>query len=83
MLQSERIQIQFKKCAKMLTPDTERIDLSQEAVVMAQMRAAQEAQRKAREEAYQKAASQQKENYNFATGQVNSAAEDALREAYG
>lgn len=49
---------------------------------MAFIREQQEAERRAREEAYNKAAAQQKENYNYATGQLNGASDQALREAY-
>lgn len=47
-----------------------------------QLRAAQEAQRKAREEAYQRGVAQQKENYAFGQGQLNSATDSALQQAY-
>lgn len=46
------------------------------------IREQEEAQRKAREEAYNTAAAQQKSNYDYASGNVNSATNDALREAY-
>lgn len=46
------------------------------------MQAAQEAQRRAREEAYQKAAAAQKSAYDNNVSQLNSATNDALREAY-
>lgn len=47
-----------------------------------QMRAAQEAQRKAREEAYQRSAAQQKTDYEYGQGQLNSATDSALQQAY-
>lgn len=47
-----------------------------------QMRAAQEAQRKAREEAYQRSAAQQKTDYEYGQGQLNSAVDSALQQAY-
>ncbi len=47
-----------------------------------QMRAAQEAQRKAREEAYQRSAAQQKTNYEYGQGELNSATDNALQQAY-
>lgn len=47
-----------------------------------QMRAAQEAQRRAREEAYQRSAAQQKTNYEYGQGQLNSATDNALQQAY-
>lgn len=47
-----------------------------------QMKAAQEAQRKAREEAYNRSAAQQKTDYEFGQGQLNSATDSALQQAY-
>lgn len=47
-----------------------------------QLRAAQEAQRKAREEAYNRSAAQQKTDYEFGQGQLNSATDNALQQAY-
>lgn len=47
-----------------------------------QLRAAQEAQRKAREEAYNRSAAQQKTDYEFGQGQLNSATDSALQQAY-
>lgn len=47
-----------------------------------QMRAAQEAQRRAREEAYQRSAAQQKTNYEYGQGELNSATDNALQQAY-
>lgn len=47
-----------------------------------QMKAAQEAQRKAREEAYQRSAAQQKTDYEYGQGQLNSATDSALQQAY-
>ena len=47
-----------------------------------QLKAAQEAQRKAREEAYARGTAQQQTNYEYGRGQVNSAADEALRQAY-
>lgn len=52
------------------------------AAYLAFIREQQEAERRAREEAYNKAVSQQKENYNYATSQLNAASDQALREAY-
>lgn len=48
----------------------------------AQLKAAQEAQRKAREEAYARGTAQQQTNYEYGRGQVNAAADSALRQAY-
>lgn len=48
----------------------------------AQLKAAQEAQRKAREEAYARGTAQQQTNYEYGRGQVNDAADSALRQAY-
>lgn len=48
----------------------------------AQLKAAQEAQRKAREEAYARGTAQQQTNYEYGRGQVNNAADSALRQAY-
>lgn len=47
-----------------------------------QMKAAQEAQRRAREEAYQRSAAQQKADYEYGQGQLNSATDSALQQAY-
>ena len=47
-----------------------------------QLKAAQEAQRKAREEAYQRSAAQQKTDYEYGQGQLNSATDAALQQAY-
>jgi len=52
------------------------------AAYVAMISAQEAAQRKAREEAYNRGAEQQRNNYNYAVGQVNDAANDALREAY-
>lgn len=48
----------------------------------AQLKAAQEAQRKAREEAYNRSAAQQKTDYEYGQGQLNSATDSALQQAY-
>lgn len=48
----------------------------------AQLKAAQEAQRKAREEAYARGTAQQQTDYEYGRGQVNSAADEALRQTY-
>lgn len=50
--------------------------------VLAQIKAAQEAEQRARDEAYNKAAAAQKSAYDNNVGQLNSATNDALREAY-